>query len=532
MNLSRTTLCIITAAILAALSIGTALTRRQVMGQETHRPRGPGNYRVTLLVRGETAGDAKLLTTCPLDFQHQHVFGEESQSEQLHPKLIESKSGDRRHIQWSLRAGAKGTLEARYEFRCTVGMRSPTGSMSRLDRQLHAAPKPGEFLHASPGIDANLAEFTELTLTITPGLEKTIDQARALHQFVADTIQRDPGAGLASSTAFECYQSGRGDALAQSRLLVALCRNRGLPARLVHGLILHKNSEQPAHVWVEAWVGDHWMSMCPLYRHCGRVPASYLVFGYGDLALVRGTSINDLDYSFLVEPQGVAAPPQQASMLKHFFQRVSLFALPPAEARLVEFLLLLPVSALIICFYRNIIGLPSFGTFAPGLIGLAFREFESLPGILVFVAILLIGWCLRRGLERFHLLQVPRTSFMLSLVVVVLIVAILAANYRDLPATRYISLFPMIILTGMIERFWTLECEDGAWSSFKTLLCTLLIAATISLLLSIPGVVHHLAHYPETLGVVMAGQLLIGRYTGYRLSELVRFRDLVQQQMA
>jgi hypothetical protein len=33
--------------------------------------------------------------------------------------------------------------------------------------------------------------------------------------------------------------------------------------------------------------------------------------------------------------------------------------------------------------------------------------------------------------------------------------------------------------------------------------------------------------FPETLGLVMAAQLLIGRYTGYRLSELFRFRDLM-----
>ena len=39
-------------------------------------------------------------------------------------------------------------------------------------------------------------------------------------------------------------------------------------------------------------------------------------------------------------------------------------------------------------------------------------------------------------------------------------------------------------------------------------------------------------HYPETLGLVMAGQLLMGRYTGYRLSELLRFRDFVNDEGA
>src|SRR5207253_8800317 len=119
---------------------------------------------------------------------------------------------------------------------------------------------------------------------------------------------------------------------------------------------------------------------------------------------------------------------------------------------LVEFLLLLPIAALIVCIFRNIIGLDSFGTFAPALVGLAFRDLGSLPGIVVFLSIVLIGWIMRRVLDRYHLLQVPRKAFMLSLVVLVLIGGSLAAHYHDLPATKYISLFPMVILRSEERR--------------------------------------------------------------------------------
>jgi hypothetical protein len=87
-------------------------------------------------------------------------------------------------------------------------------------------------------------------------------------------------------------------------------------------------------------------------------------------------------------------------------------------------------------------------------------------------------------------------------------------------------LFPMVILTGMIERFWTLEVEDGTYASFKTMLGSMFIATTIALVLGIHALVRILFQFPEILGLIMAGQLLLGRYTGYRLSELFRFRDL------
>jgi hypothetical protein len=84
----------------------------------------------------------------------------------------------------------------------------------------------------------------------------------------------------------------------------------------------------------------------------------------------------------------------------------------------------------------------------------------------------------------------------------------------------------MVILTGMIERFWTLEEEDGTSASFRTLLSTLAVAGCISLVVGRHALARFLLACPEALGLVMAGQLLLGRYTGYRLLELYRFRDL------
>ena len=527
--MSRTTLCVLTAAGLAALSLGLMVARSQVLGDEVKAPAGPGTYKVTVVVRGKSNGEARLVTACPLDFKRQHVCDEQCQSAELSPRRTETRRGERRQVQWAQKPGGKGTFQARYEFYCRVDMR-PTASMARLAEALYARPGAGEYVAAEPRIEPGHADICNLALDQTGGLERPADQARALFQFVDREISNDPSTGGPAQSAIECLQSGRGDAAAQSRLLVALCRNRGIPARLVTGLMLGKRSEQKAHVWVEAWVGDYWMPMCPFHHHCGRVPPTYLVFGFGDMSLARGQNVRNLEYACLAEPRplpGQEAPAEKPSLLRGTFQALSFHRLPPAERRLAEFLLLLPIAALIICVFRNLIGVGSFGTFAPALVGMAFRDLQSLPGLLVFVSIVLIGWGMRRLLDRYHLLQVPRTAFLLSLVIVVLLSAILLANFQQLAVTRYFSLFPMVILTGMIERFWTLESEDGTTSSFRTLLGTMFIAGSISLVLSMQAVVGHMCRYPETLGLIMALQLLLGRYTGYRLMELFRFRDFL-----
>jgi hypothetical protein len=490
------------------------------------------------VLRGKSHGNARLITAAPLDFSRQHVFNEVYRSAELKAKqqevrLQDVRHPDRRLVLWSQRPGVrKGTtFQAHVEFCCLVRYSHPTGSMTRLSRVLYAPPRLGENIRTEPRIDPSDREISKLALRLTAGLERPADQARELFRHVDREIGNEPTMSGTGISGVECLKNGSGDAAAKSRLLAALCRNRGIPARLVTGLALSKDHKETAHVWVEAWVNGHWMPMCPYYHHLDKVPPTYLIFGFGDMVMARGHNIHDLDCKFLAEhqPHPDPAAEEEGFGLREFMLNCSLNTLPPAETHLVEFLLLLPIAALIICVFRNIVGLDSFGTFAPALIGLAFRELrESWRGILVFISIVLIGWGMRRILDRYHLLQVPRKAFVLSLVVILLITSIVAANSQSVEATRYITLFPMVILTGMIERFWTLEVEDGTASSFKTLFGTMIIAATISLVVSIPAVVSHMFCYPETLGVIMAMQLLIGRYTGYRLSELYRFRDFIK----
>lgn len=533
--MSRTTLCAVTAAVLALLSGTIMMVRYQVMGDELRRAHGQGAWKVTLAVHGTSLGSARVATAIPLDLDRQQVDKELYESEQLFAKPPEAKHPDRRVVLWSQRGGAPdGPFRLRCEYQVSIegGPRSPL--LTHRTNSLYTAPRPGEYLGPETARGVNNEEISATARRLTADLESPDNQhdvAEALYRFVALEIKNDPVDGPSASPV-ECLRNQRGDRLAQSRLLLALLRNRGIPARLVTGLVLTKESEQPPHYWVEAWLSayGHWLPICPFHQHFGHVPAGYLVFGFGEKPLVRGRHVKDLDFAFLVERlPALDVNAAGLSPVKRLFLNLSLFSLPPAERRLVEILLLLPIAALIICIFRNVIGLSSFGTFAPALIGLAFHDLHSLPGIIVFVTILLIGWLMRRVLDHYHLLQVPRVATMLTLIMIVLIAAVVAANIYGAPTTRYISLFPMIILCGMVERFWTLETEDSTSASFRTLFQTMLIATVIALVLSSTGLVQHMLRFPETLGLIMAAQLLIGRYTGYRLMELLRFRDFLKQ---
>lgn len=528
--MSRTTLCLLTAGGLALLALGTMACRYHVLGDEVRLPVGP-SWKITLTVKGQSTGRARLWTAIPADLGRHHLITDTYESDDLSYRPPDARFPERRRVVWSQRGGgAAGPIQARAEF--LVGLKlSPGRRDARPAEGLYAPPRPGDYLADEPLIEAGHDRISEQARALTAGLTGStsqLDTAQALFRLVEQKVRTSARHDGPPAGALTCLEKGSGDRCAKARLLVALLRNRNIPARVVNGLALSKAPEQQPHYWVEAFVYDHWLPMCPTYRHFGRVPSTYLVFGFGDRALVTQKRISDLKSTFLVEKVGHEADAAEGPFWRRAFKSVSLYQLPPGDRRLVEVLLLLPVAALLVCAFRNVVGMNSFGTFAPALVGLAFHDLHSWPGVAVFVGLLLAGWGMRRALDRYHLLQVPRVALMLSLILSVVVVVIVTSNLYGAPATRYISLFPMVILTGMVERFWTLEAEDGTAASFRTLAQTLVMALAIAAVLGQPWLKRLLFCYPEALGLVMACQLLIGRYTGYRLTELWRFRDFLR----
>ena len=94
--MSRTTLCLATAAGLATASCALMIARYHVLGEEVKVPLGPGTWKVTLVVHGRiVGGEARLITGMPLDFGHQHIWKEACRSNEFLPKPPDAKHPER-----------------------------------------------------------------------------------------------------------------------------------------------------------------------------------------------------------------------------------------------------------------------------------------------------------------------------------------------------------------------------------------------------------------------------------------------------
>ena len=204
----------------------------------------------------------------------------------------------------------------------------------------------------------------------------------------------------------------------------------------------------------------------------------------------------------------------------------SLYSLPIQTQAVYSVLLMIPIGALVMVLMRNMVGIDSFGTFMPVLIALAFRETRLFWGVILFSLLVALGLSIRFLLERLRLLLVPRLSAVLIVVVLLMLLISLMSHRLGMETGLSVALFPMVIIAMTIERMSVVWEERGPTDAIRAGLGSLVIAVAAYLFMGIAWLEHLIFTFPELLLVVLALVVLAGRYTGYRLTELWRFRAL------
>ena len=103
--------------------------------------------------------------------------------------------------------------------------------------------------------------------SVAPDEADSARLAAALERFVGGYIQnKDFSRALASAA--EVARTRQGDCTEHAVLLAAMCRARGLPARVAIGLVYSEREGGFAyHMWDEVWIDNRWV---PLDATLGR----------------------------------------------------------------------------------------------------------------------------------------------------------------------------------------------------------------------------------------------------------------------
>ncbi len=312
-----------------------------------------------------------------------------------------------------------------------------------------------------------------------------------------------------------------------------LLEHRGIPAEVARGVFLAKQrvKNRQAQALLQIHDGREWLLLNPKTAEVEN-PDHFLLWENQNESLLEVTGGRNSKLRFstissrvLANQAAIGAGQDQHSPLIDF----SIYSLPIADQNTFKLLLLIPFGALVVVILRNLVGIRTSGTFMPILIALVFLQTRLLTGLVLFLLVVSVGLVLRSFLSRMNLLLVPRISAVLVFVITIYLALAVIGHKLGTDIGLQVTFFPMIIISWTIERMSILWEEEGPKEVLIQGSGSLFTASLIYLLLLSPFLGHLTYSFPELLLALLAVILMIGSYTGYRLSELRRFEPMARE---
>ena len=316
----------------------------------------------------------------------------------------------------------------------------------------------------------------------------------------------------------------------KARIVELLLSIAHVPMEKVHTIRLVADQPQTPELWLRSFNGTDWLYFNPETGEQG-MPSDRLLWWTGDDNLITVDGGKKANVTFSLnnsEMNAIRLAKLTDENTDANFLEYSLYGLPLQTQQTFMIMVMIPIGVLVILVLRNLIGLQTLGTFTPVLIALAFRETQLGFGIVLFTVITALGLSLRSYLEHLKLQMLPRLSVVLTFVVVLIAAISLFSHKLGLERGLSVALFPMVILTMTIERLYITWEERGGGHAMKVDIGTLFAASLAHLIMSVPELTYFVFTFPAMLLILVGFMLAMGRYRGYRLTELMRFKAFVK----
>ena len=306
----------------------------------------------------------------------------------------------------------------------------------------------------------------------------------------------------------------------------------GISARLARGVRLEEGKKAAkADLMLEAHDGHKWR-IYDLHTAQDGLPKNFVVFQRGGVSLldVAGGVNSKIRFSVLKSVTPSIKMAGHRAKLSDFSDtfNFSIYNLPLLEQNTLKWLMIFPLGILITVLMRNVVGLKTMGTFTPMLIAMSLVKTGFIAGLICFGIIISIGLLIRTMLSRLNLLLVPRISAVVIFVILIMQYMTILGYQLDWEIASSAVFFPIIITAWIIERASIIWEEDGPLNATKEIVYSMITAIATYFVISNEYVRHITFAFNEINLVILFVVMLLGTYTGYRLTELKRFTPLAR----
>lgn len=195
------------------------------------------------------------------------------------------------------------------------------------------------------------------------------------------------------------------------------------------------------------------------------------------------------------------------------------------SSQTVILLLMLPVIAMVLAFLKQVVGITTFGLYTPSVIALSFLFLGWHIGLLFLVFIIATGYITRAFMRHWRLLYIPKVAIIITVVSITLLLMLGVGTFFNIilgPDT----IFVLLIMSTLSESFLNVKTEEGLYSALLGTGETIMAALLCVFIAQWTWLQSIVLAYPELILFTIVFDVILGRWTGLRLVEYIRFHEV------
>lgn len=214
------------------------------------------------------------------------------------------------------------------------------------------------------------------------------------------------------------------------------------------------------------------------------------------------------------------------------------------EKSVVITLLLLPVVVTMIGISRHIFGLKSLGIYLSMVITFIFYQLgvslsegaylsDPLQGLkygiplvsIVFASTLLCYITIKKWSLHYY----PKLAIVVTSVTMMLVIAIILLSYFNFKNVLKVETFTLVLIVAISEKYFSILSRKNIKTTFFISIESIILSTICYLIISLPVLIELLFQYPYLILILLPINYIVGKFTGLRLSEYLRFFDILTE---
>jgi len=194
-------------------------------------------------------------------------------------------------------------------------------------------------------------------------------------------------------------------------------------------------------------------------------------------------------------------------------------------------ILVLPLIALLVSFFRYFVGLKTFGMYEP--IVLAYALYLISPNFIIGLKfglpLIFLAWLVseitKKALGKARLHYMAKVSIKVSIASILYVVALLVAALLNKNGYFSVNPFAVVTIIALLEAVSLFQIKSGNLKTNLISVETLFMALVSYFIISNKYIEGFFIGFPYIVIIPVIANFFVGKWSGLRLSEYIRFKD-------